>query len=263
MMSDLKILTHPLLLIIVNNLLTNITAAYTRSRAVRSLAFILSTYIVYIGLSNWSQHISARSWTGRILAGTIFTEPNVLFDRLILRNWQYGKQDFRLKSLGDETQKKQRDQTRWQWGQNISGNSRYIGTDYEVANVPFFQGQDPVLGPSKWKFCLQHALIVVTFYILGMLAIDGQLNVNQKLLGDEYIPIFGRIWYGGASFSKEEITTRVKISLLSGLAASCYIQSFFSIAALLDVGLNGGEVRLWRPIFGEGKHVSTIRGFWV
>ncbi|KAF7853264.1 hypothetical protein EAF04_010765 [Stromatinia cepivora] len=261
-MAVATVITHPFLLLIANILLTNATAAYTHSRATRLLAFILSVFLSYLAISNWNNHISTTGWAGRTLAGALFTVPNILFDRLIIRNWQYGKDDLKPKGIEKNEREKEKKQTRWEWGQEVAGKSRYVGTTHEVSNVPFFDTKDPVLGPSKRTFCLQRASMILTFYFLNTLAIDGQLNAKKGFLDDFYVPWFRRIFSGGIPHLREEITTRVTVSLLYWVAQFCYLQCFFSIGALLDVGLGDGEVRLWRPLFGEARHACSIRGFW-
>ncbi|KAF7907856.1 hypothetical protein BELL_0449g00010 [Botrytis elliptica] len=261
-MTVATLLTHPLLLFFANILLTNLTAVHTTTRTARLLAFALSVLLSYIALSNWNEHVNTTGWAGRFLASGSFTMPNVIFDRFIIRNWQYGIDDLRRKSIGKENQKEEKKQTKSEWGQEVVGNTRYIGTSLEVSNVPFFNAKDPILGPTRWRFCFHHAAIIVALYFLNTLAIDGQLNVNQKWMGDEYIPWFGMMFGDGIPDLRDQIFTRVTISLLYWVCQFCYLQFFFSVAALLDVGLGGGEVRRWRPFFGEAKHAYTIRGLW-
>ncbi|TEY34586.1 hypothetical protein BOTCAL_0625g00070 [Botryotinia calthae] len=262
-MTDATLLTHPLLLFFANILLANLTAVYTTTRTARLLAFSLSVYLSYITLSNWNEYINTTGWAGRFLASGSFTMPNVIFDRFIIRNWQYGKDDLRRKSIGRGNEDEDKKQTRSEWGQEVVGNTRYIGTSLEVSNVPFFNAEDPILGPTRWRFCFHHATIIIALYFLNTLAIDGQLNADQKWLGDEYIPWFGTIFGNGIHNLRDQIITRVTISLLYWVSQFCYLQFFFSLAALLDVGLGGGEVRQWRPFFGEAKHAYTIRGLWA
>ncbi|TGO83829.1 hypothetical protein BPOR_0586g00010 [Botrytis porri] len=145
----------------------------------------------------------------------------------------------------------------------VVGNTRYIGTSLEVSNVPFFNAKDTILGPTRWRFCLHHTTVIVALYFLNTAAIDGQLNVNQKWMSDENIPWFGKMFGDGIHNLRDQIITRVTISILYWVCQFCYLQFFFSVAALLDVGLGGGEVMQWRPFFGEARHAYTIRGFWA
>lgn len=260
-MNIITPLTHPLLLFLVNRLLTTATAAYTHSQALRLLALTLSISLTYLTLSTFHQHISAPGWASSTLAGASFNVPNALFDRLIARNWQYEKDNLEPTVARSKNETETRRFSRWDWGKEVVGNMRYIGSAQEVSHVPFFHTQDPMRGPSRWVFCLRHAVLIVACFVLNMFMIDGQLGVNRELLGDEYIPWFGRM-AAGEIIQPGEIRSRVTFSILYWGAQIGFLQYFFSIAALLDVGLGGGEVRLWRPLFGELSDAYTIRGLW-
>ncbi|KAB8294718.1 hypothetical protein EYC80_006680 [Monilinia laxa] len=254
-------LTHPLLLFLSNRLLTTATAAYTHSPPLRLLALSLSISLTYLALSTFHQHIRTPGWASSTLAGASFGVPNMLFDRLIARNWLYENDDIEPVIPGAKQGTEKRKRSRWEWGKEVVGNTRYIGTTHEVSHVPFFHTQDLVFGPSRWAFCLRHAVVIVACFVLNMLMVDGQLGADRELLGDEYIAWFGRM-VGGDTIQPGEIRSRVTFSVLYWGAQICFLQYFFSMAALLDVGLGGGEVRLWRPLFGELSDTYTIRGLW-
>ena len=137
--TDATLLTHPLPLFFANILLVNLTAVYTTTRTARLLSFSLSVYLCYIALSNWNEHINTTGWAGRFLASGSFTMPNVIFDRFIIRNWQYGKDDLRRKSIGRDNEGEGKKQTKSEWGQEVVGNTRYIGTSLEVSKRSAFQ----------------------------------------------------------------------------------------------------------------------------
>lgn len=261
-MAHLTKFTHPFLLFIANQLLQRYTTAYTQSRITRSLVLLLSIFLSYTAIYHWNHHINTTGGAGRFLAGALFTTPNLILDRLIIRNWQYDATDLKPKLFAEKKKENEEMLTRLEWAGEVGTSLRYIDTPYEVSNVPFFGFGDPVLGPEKRVFILQHAGIIVALYFLNTLAIDGQLRANQEFLNDSYIPWFGRMFGGDISHFREELSTRVTVSLLYWVAQFCILQFLFSVGALLDVGLGGGEVRLWRPMFGEWRHACTMRGFW-
>lgn len=249
-------LRHPLVLFIVGNLVTTCTAAFTsKNSLIRYAAWLLSVTISFLALSNFHIYIQTTGWAGRVLAGALFTIPLVLFDRLLVRQWAFGHDFLGPVELPDVEKKKQ---SRWKFGSDVSGSTRCIGSEKEVANVPYFSQENPRFAPSQSTFLLRHVCLVVGLYYLSAFCVDVQLRANHAILVDDYVPFLWRI----TEISLEEIVTRVQISLSYWLAQYCILQLPYSLFAVITVSLKPQELKLWRPMFGSIKACCTVRAFW-
>ena len=249
-------LYHPLILFLVENLISTATAAFThKDSLLRYLAFIICVAISWLAISNFHVYIQTTGWSGRIFAGAIVTVPNVLFDRLIVRKWTFGRDCLRPVETSETERKKQ---SRWEFGLEVSASTRCIGSVKEVANVPFFDQENPQYIPTRSSFLLRHFCLVVGLYYLNAFAIDIQLRSTQELLADVYIPCLSRI----TQVSLEEIIMRIRISTAYWVAQYCFIQLLYSLFALISVSLKPHELEFWRPQFGSIKTSYTVRGFW-
>ena len=249
-------LGHPLILFIVGNLVTTSTAASTQKDSLlRYPAWLLSVTISFLALSNFQIYIQTTGWPGRMLAGALFTAPLVLFDRLLFRKWAFGRDFLGPVELPDAEKKKQ---SRWEFGSDVSGSIRCIGSGKEVGNVPYFSSRNPQYTPPRSTFLLRHACLVVGLYYLNTFCVDVQLRANQPVLVDDYVPFLSRI----NKVTMEEIITRVLISVSYWLAQYCLLQLPYSLFAVINVSLKPQELKFWRPMFGSIEACYTIRGFW-
>jgi hypothetical protein len=247
---------HPLILFLLGNLLNTATAAYTpKYSPVRYFSFLLSLTISWLGLSTFHQYINTTGWAGRTLAGALFTCSLINADRLLIRQWSYGH-DF----LGPSSTSlaEQKNQSRWEFGSQVSGSTRCIGSEKEVSNVPHFSAQNKEYTPSLARFLIGHFFTIIALYNLNTFAINVQLQANQHLLTNAHIPFLTRL----GDVSGEEILTRVKVSMSYWVAQYCYLQFLCSIFAFIAVALSPRSLPTWRPLFGSLADAYTTRGFW-
>lgn len=247
---------HPVILGIINNIVATAGAAFTeKDSSLRLFFFLVTVAITWAALSTFQDYIQTTGSTGRILAGAIFTVPNVYFDRLLFRKWSYG--EVYLGPVEDSRVERKR-QTRWEFGTEVVGSTRCAGTEKEVANVPHFSQEDPQHLPTRPAFILRHFCIAVGLYYLNEFVLDQQLRVNQALLSDAYIPILSRI----RSVSFDEIATRVIVTYSFWAAQFSLLHVYWSLAAIVSVIFKPGELKLWRPLFGSISNAYTMRNFW-
>lgn len=246
---------HPLILLLFGNLLNTATAAYTpKYSPIRYISFLLCLTISWSALSTFRQFINTTGWAGRTLAGALFTCSLVNADRLLIRQWSYGNDSLVPSSIN----RQQINQSRWEFGSEVSGSTRCIGSEKEVSGVPYFSAQNKMYIPSLYRFLLEHFFTIVALYNVNTFAIDVQLQANQYFLTNAYIPFLTR----QRDISAEEIVTRMKVSMSYWVAQYCFLQFFCSIFTLIAVASNPSSLPTWRPLFGSLMDASTIRGFW-
>jgi hypothetical protein len=222
-------LRHPLILFLVENTISTATAAFTQKDSIlRPISFVVCIAISWLAISTFHDYIQSTGWASRTLAAAIFTVPNVLFDRLLVRKW-----NFEQHYLGptEHQESSRTKQSRWEFGSQVSASTRLTGSSHEVANVPHFSKRDPQYVPTRTAFLLHHFCLAVGLYYLNTFAVDTQLRVNQTLLSPAYIPLISRF----RSVSLEESITRVIITVAYWTALYCFLQLFYSIFAILSV----------------------------
>jgi hypothetical protein len=229
-----SLLIHPLILLVAQSMVTTSTAAYTnRDSFLRYFSLFLIFGLSWLGLSNFHDYINTTGWAGRTF-GHDFLGPAGL----------------------PEAEKKK--QSRWEFGSDVSGSARYIGSDKEVANVPHFSQADASYIPSWSWFLFRHICLMVGLYYLNTLCIDIQLRANQDLLTNSYVPFLSRVF----EVSTDEIVTRVQISIAYWVAQYCTLQGLYSLFAVIGVCYKPEDLKYWRPTFGPMNTSYTVRGFW-
>jgi hypothetical protein len=251
-----SLLIHPLILLVAQSMVTTSTAAYTnRDSFLRYFSLFLIFGLSWLGLSNFHDYINTTGWAGRTLAGALLASPLVFLDRLLIRRWAFGHDFLGPAGLPEAEKKKQ---SRWEFGSDVSGSARYIGSDKEVANVPHFSQADPSYIPSWSWFLFRHICLMVGLYYLNTLCIDIQLHANQDLLTNSYVPFLSRVF----EVSTDEIVTRVQISIAYWVAQYCTLQGLYSLFAVIGVCYKPEDLKYWRPTFGPMNTSYTVRGFW-
>jgi hypothetical protein len=250
------LLLHPLVLFVAGNLVAISTAAFTkRDSALRYVAFVVCAALSWLGLSNFHIYIQTTGWSGQIFAAAVFTNPLVVLDRLLIRKWAFGHDFLGPIDLPDAEKK---NQSRWEFGSDVSGSTRCIGSEKEVANVPYFSQENSQYVPSRPTFLLHHACLVVGMFYLNTFSIDIQLHTNRSLITKYHVPFLSRL----PDVSIEEIFIRVQISIAYWVAIYSLLQLVYSLLAVISVSLKPQGLKFWRPMFGSIGSSYTVRGFW-
>jgi hypothetical protein len=126
------------------------TAAGTGNNSIlRSIAFIIGILISYLAISNGQSYIRTTSFSGPLFAGNIFEKSNMLFDRLLLRQWAFG--ETHLGPL-DVPEKERKKRSRLDFGNEVVNGLRGTGTAWAVKNVPRFREGEPGYVPNWGMF---------------------------------------------------------------------------------------------------------------
>jgi len=133
---------------------------------------------------------------------------------------------------------------------------RKVNTPYEVKNTPQFQGQ--VL-PSKPRFILQHTIkAIICILVVDLSAQLPPPPNSTELFSAQRVPFLARF----GEVSGEEIAVRIFGSLLYWCNLFSILQGVFSLSAVLTVGLDMGDVRSYKPLFGSIQDAKCLRSFW-
>jgi hypothetical protein len=247
-------LLHPLLLFLLGNQLLGLTLSFTKKNSpLRIQAFLISILLGYLAFKSWPHFIQSKSWPGPFLAGGIFGNVNLMFDRVLLRQWDY-ETDY----LGPlDVPEKERKVSRREFGKQATASVRGAGTAWETANVPHFDETDHDFVPSRTTFLMRHGAAIVFCYYVSCLLADVKVS-RKSFTGDEYIPFFTRL----SDISTEEVISRVILCLAYWASTYTLIQTLFSLGAVMGVLTKPQELKYWRPLFGSVGTVYTLRNFW-
>jgi len=229
--------------------------------AQRAAIFALSTALT-LRLQLIPQSISNNyMWNGLVLV--IIWEP--IFraaDLLFLKNVQiislpdlYSKTETRnTSSNGDSSSNLERF-----WAAvMLIHSARYVGTRYEVKNVPSFSRKDRDYVPSRGKFLLRSMIgLILAYLFLDLVDIlphpDIEVQWPKAKEG-----IFSRL----SEVDVEEFVMRSSGVLVTWIATYCIISAEYHFAALIAVGSGFSEPRSWPPMFGSFADAWSIRQFW-
>ena len=230
------------------------------------LIFLAACVPIYIRILQ--NYAGTTGFAGRTTAGAMFWNIVTCFDRLILEGWDYehygppvskayaekGSQ----KSVKPVEKNVQFSGTRMEFGSEVTGNPRGIGTSWEAKNVPPFSRIDPSFIPSRTAFLLAQAVTIVGTYQLNNFTVETMAGVDPTYLADSYVPLLTRL----PSVSYAEFHARVVISIGYWIVQYCNMQFFCSLFGVSGVLTNPKNLRLWRPLFGPPSDAMTIRDAW-
>ena len=139
-------------------------------------------------------------------------------------------------------------------------NARFLGTPWEVANVPPFSSNDLGWVPSRASFLLYNCATSVLCYLLldSTRLLSGPPGQNKRLFAAERVGFFSRL----GDVTAEEIGPRFVAPAVYFGTAFLFIQWVHAGLAVLTVGFASGEVRVWRPLFGGIADGWSLRRFW-
>ena len=145
------------------------------------------------------------------------------------------------------------------FGMNSVICARHIDTPHEVKNVPHFSDQDTNYIPSKFRFLVSRAAIIVPCYLLLDLAQNSPPLENAHLnLGPQKIPLLMRL----GQVSDQELVMRAGFTTAFWIITYFCVRVLIGIPEVLAVGLGFSKVRACRPIFGAVAEAYTVRQFW-
>ena len=250
-------------------LATALVIGFTVSNSPFRLGFlpIIATAALYI-YSACSVHIQSVFWTSLIVSNAITYLLRYL-ELVLISKWSSenkGPSRSLARSEG-ETQGKQvedRDKLaavlpRLKFGLETTLFARNIGTAYEVKGTPRFSNDDPSYVPSKTKFLVQKAVVIVITYLVVDLSISlAQPEENPFFFSPRRIHFLSRL----NEISGQELAIRVGSTLALGVNVICIFHFGYSILAFIAVISGMSEVTSWRPPFGSLVEAYSLRRFW-
>ena len=148
---------------------------------------------------------------------------------------------------------------RCKFGTWVAFSNRYISSPYQARNVPSYSSKNPSAIPSRSRFLLDRAAVILSCYLLiDLLTQSAQPEQNHIKYASGRIKIFSRL----GEVTAEELTTRVLTSVFFWFGVYLVLQMYYSTFAFITVASGWDRPELWRPIFDEFEEAYTIRGFW-
>lgn len=138
-------------------------------------------------------------------------------------------------------------------------NFRFVGTPYQVKNVPPFSGHDLQHVPGRGKFLRQTAITAITSYLmLDALTSAADPDLTAKYLSMRNISLFSRF----EDVSVKELGMRLSATISLGISMSCVQRGIYSLAAFIAVACGLSNPSSWPPLYGSVLEAYTIRRFW-
>lgn len=258
---------HPLFLLAAEILSTALVIGFTPSSSpLRFIFLVLLSLCVCTAIPTCTDHIPRNPWAA-FVAGYLATLLLQYISTAVLGRWSFDNQGPRpLNAASAESKSgnlyklpRSLRATFWdrlKFGFQVTTSFRYIGTPYQVRNLPHFSASDPSYIPSRSKFLSRKAIIfLVSFSVLDLISLsaDPQLDFSP-----ETIPLFTRVGH----ITSQQLLTRLITTLGYGIAVCSFQQLVHSIVALIDVGFGFSKVESWRPLFGSPGEAYTLRRFW-
>ena len=270
-----RFLSSPFTVWQIGNMIQALVAGFTSANSIlRPIGFVLVFICAWYSVSTFPTRYTTTSTFGRVVGGSFGGLPLIYFDRLIVRKWVYGdgqactKESLRKKSDdtdekstkrdGNEEEKEPSFSERFKYGREMPNSQRGVGLPWQVKGVPPFSSQDPKYIPSRREFLTGHFLLLVFCWASHDILTYVQLSLDQSFMLPHYIPFLTRI----SHVSREEVYTRLALTLSSRGVQFSMLQFFYSVGAILDVSQNPDNVKLWRPLFGSFSDAYTLRNFW-
>ena len=238
----------PILIFLASCGLVSLTAAFTdRGSPLRYISLAILLWLSWIFPPLLASFSDNRGWTGRLLGGSVFWNAVTLFDRLILRGWDFGSYSQQTKEASKKTGKPLRDvKTRMEFGSAAAGDARGIGTFWEVKNVPRLEETAPFDVSERMTFVCWHVVIAVGCYYVHNKAISSMLGTDAVMLQDERIPFLSRV----SQISMDELYARSVVSLSFWASQRAMLEFFYSLTAALSVLSKPEDIKPFPPLFG-------------
>lgn len=222
-------------------------------------------------------HVDNKGWAPRTFFGAHPAMLMLFIDRLLMKKWSFetgltDPDDHSAKGKGDGSSKRTATQpksvvadksdtfgARLSYGFDFMDSTRGVGTPWEVKNVPHFSPQDPSYLPSRSMFLLRRALAaVICYYAHNYLMGRPYWESTDILLKPSHVPFLSRL----GEVSLEETLMRARATAMFLTETYCFLQFFYSAAAVVNVSFKPQELPLWRPLFGPFSEMYSMRHFW-
>lgn len=269
---------HPLLLLAIEILSIALVTGFTPpSSPLRIVVLVLLSLFVSRAIPTCPDHIPRNPWAA-FVAGYLATFLLHYTSTAVLSRWSFDnqgpspinaasaeRQSAKSGTIIDGKPGRKRNANdglratfwdRLKFGFRVATSFRYIGTPYQVRNVPHFSSSDSSYIPSRSNFLCRKAIIfLISFTVLDLINLGADTPLD---FSPETIPLFTRV----SHVTGQQLLTRLITTLGYGIAVCSLQQLAHSIAALIDVGFGFSKVESWRPLLGSPGEAYTLRRFW-
>ncbi|KAI9706837.1 MAG: hypothetical protein M1812_008212 [Candelaria pacifica] len=272
------LLLHPIIIFFYEQLIIALTAGFTSPRSpLRLLGLVVLSGWLWVALTTGQGHYHNRGWAPRVFAGSHASILVMYIDRILMKKWSFrtglvdpdhhpkkGSHEASTEQITTQVEKETIAKpdgfgARLGYGFAVMDSARGAGTPWEVKNLPHFSTRDPSYVPSQSVFLLRNALAIVICYFGHNYFMSGPFwGSNDILLTSPYIPFLSRL----GDVSTAEIVLRARVTLMYFTSQYCFLQFFYSLAAVANVSFKPQDLPLWRPLFGPFSEMYSVRQFW-
>lgn len=133
---------------------------------------------------------------------------------------------------------------------------RRVNTPDEVRGVP------PCPTDSKREFCLR----ALGFYIWTNIGLDcveylRVLGVTHGDFSERQMFFFTNAIQSGG-IDPQQLLVRVLSTFGWWFGVACLLGQTHAMASIIAVGTGSSEPRAWRPLFGDFRKATSLRGLW-
>ncbi|KAL1961854.1 hypothetical protein VTN77DRAFT_978 [Rasamsonia byssochlamydoides] len=258
---------HPILLVLIEVLVTVIVVGFTAPSSVLRLgAFLIVALSAWQCITRAIEYMVRSPWAA-LVGGYAVTFLFHYVDVALVGRWSFravGPTSGLARSFAvkKDSSVRQNEGSWWDkfiFGLSITCTSRFIGTPYQVRNVPRFSNNDPSYVPSRVWFLQKTALTIFLCYLgLDLTNSNADPELNLKYFTTGHIPLFRRLH----DVSADEILMRTVAAIAAAVSLTSVQRGTYCIVAFLSVLLNLSEPQDWPPFYGSLLEAYSLRKFW-
>lgn len=255
---------HPLIYLFVEIALTVFIIGFTTPfSALRPAGLIINTLCVVQCIPNCMPYMVRTPWAA-LVGGYSITSLYHYLDIALLSRWSFEHgapvsgllRPVANSTRAENTLKLHKTASSWDrfvFGVKLTSTFRFIGTEYEVRNVPRAKAS------SSKDFRRRTLLTILTSYcVLDFINSSNDPSIANRYLIPEKIPILSRLH----QVTAEESIIRTFTVLASCIGLICVQGGIYHIFALLAVRLELTKPSEWSPFYGSVRNAYTLRRFW-
>ena len=266
-----SILLHPINLIFIEFSTILYVVGFTPpSSVIRPAALPIFIACIWLCISKGLAQLHSTLWATTFGSST-FSYLLLYVDVALLSGWSFelggpsllSGSDRRTEAENAGKKTKRLVGTTWQriqFGLPLFFSSRFVGTPYQVKNVPSSYWEDPHYVPSRAILLLRTARSMMLSYLLVDIFMSFSLESEEMadFFSSAAVPFFTRL----KELSIEEVITRTIVTITCWTTCYCILR-FSHDALLFVIGESGlSDVRTWPPPFGNLTEAYTVRQFW-
>jgi hypothetical protein len=194
-----------------------------------------------------------------LLGGYSVTYLYHYLDVAILSRWTFGQASPVSGLVKPITQASPRPQgsdtilKRLSFGLKVASSFRFVGTPYQVQNVPQISTND-----RKTYLQRTYLIIVISYVVLDFINSSNDLEIAARYLTLDKIPIITRF----SEVTAKEVIIRLFTTVAAGIGLNCVQGGIYYIISVLAISLRVSSPVEWPPFYGSPREAYTLRRFW-